>query len=127
MKTKTEEIDALIEEALTEEEAAYYRQLDEQSITEMMLGVYQGRWGWLTIIMSIVMVITFALSVYCAIQFFAVESVQDMLKWGSGAWLGILASSMLKLFYWLQMDKNSLIREIKRLEYQVSLLAKKMP
>jgi hypothetical protein len=30
---------------------------------------------------------------------------------------------MLKVFAWMQMDKNALLRELKRLELQVSSLA----
>ncbi|MEM9680951.1 MAG: DUF6768 family protein [Bacteroidota bacterium] len=34
--------------------------------------------------------------------------------------------SMLKIFAWIQMDKNALLREIKRLEIQISSLAGKI-
>jgi len=30
---------------------------------------------------------------------------------------------MLKLWFWMQMDKNTVIREVKRLELQVATLA----
>tara|TARA_R110000868_G_scaffold358814_5_gene620580 strand:- start:2282 stop:2437 length:156 start_codon:yes stop_codon:yes gene_type:complete len=42
-----------------------------------------------------------------------------MLKWGIGSLMFLLGLSMLKLFAWLQMDKNALLRELKRLELQL--------
>jgi hypothetical protein len=33
---------------------------------------------------------------------------------------------MLKIFGWMQMDKNAILREMKRLELQVSSLSVKM-
>jgi hypothetical protein len=33
--------------------------------------------------------------------------------------------SMLKIFAWMQMDRKALIRELKRLELQISSLASK--
>ena len=32
----------------------------------------------------------------------------------------------LKIWAWMQMDKNAIMREIKRLEFQVSVLVKEM-
>jgi hypothetical protein len=37
-----------------------------------------------------------------------------------------MAVSMMKMFAWMQMDKNAILREIKRLELQVSSLATKL-
>ena len=48
-----------------------------------------------------------------------------MIKWGLGGIVFLIGVSMLKLFAWMQMDKNALLREIKRLEIQVSSLSQK--
>ncbi|MFT4670131.1 MAG: hypothetical protein ACI9M9_001533 [Flavobacteriaceae bacterium] len=40
MKNKLEEIDDLIKETLTQEEAAFYDSLDEQSLLEMAWGAF---------------------------------------------------------------------------------------
>jgi hypothetical protein len=33
---------------------------------------------------------------------------------------------MLKLFHWMQMDKNAILRELKRVELQVGVLSAKL-
>ena len=46
-----------------------------------------------------------------------------MLKWGIGGFVFLFGVSMLKIFAWMQMDKNALLREMKRLEIQISSLS----
>ena len=126
MKTNMEEIDELIKETLTEQEAKFYEELDEQNIFQMIFGVFRGKNSWINILMSIVQVIWFVLFIYCAIQFFNTDETNELIKWGIFGSLSLMASSMLKFYTWLQMDKKALIREIKRLELQVSSIASKL-
>ena len=60
---------------------------------------------------------------YCSV--FNSEATKDLIKWGVGTMIFLLGVSMLKIFAWMQMDKNALLREVKRLELQVSSLAGK--
>ena len=125
MKTRMEDIDKLIKETLTEEEARFYDELDEQNLFQMLGGVYRGTNSWVVILTNIIQLVFFGLFIYCAIRFFEVEQTNDLIKWGLFGSLALFAQSMLKLFTWMQMDKKAIIREIKRLELQVSSLAGK--
>ena len=126
MKTEKEEIDRLIEQALTEEEAEFYHKLDEQSLPEMVGGLFQGKMKWLTILTLIIQMIMFGAAVYCVYRFFTTSILEQMIQFGAGFFFFMMATGMLKLFHWMQMDKNAIIREIKRMELQVSLLASKL-
>lgn len=126
MKTKIEDIDQLIKETLTEEEARFYNELEEQNLLQMVFGIFSGKNSWIVIVMSIVQVIFFGFFIYCAIQFFNTDATNELIKWGIFGTLSLMASSMLKLFSWMQMDKKAIIRELKRLELQVSSLASKI-
>ena len=126
MKRKYEDIDRLIERALTKEEAEYYHKFDEQSLPEMVGGLFSGRLRWVTIMTMIVMVVIFALAIYCLIQFLSVDDTGLMIKWAAATFGCMMAVGMLKMFQWMQMDKNALLRELKRLEYQVAILAGKV-
>jgi hypothetical protein len=70
--------------------------------------------------------IFFALFVYCTVQFFNTDVTNEMLKWGIGGLVFLFGVSMLKIFSWMQMDKNALLREMKRLEIQISSLSGRM-
>lgn len=123
MKNNNEQIDQMIKEALSHDEAKFYDELGEQSLPEMVGGLFAGKTKWLTIITMIFQPLLFIVAVYCGYNFFQVTDTQMMLKWGAGGFLFVSASSMLKLFHWMQMDKNALMREIKRMELQVAALS----
>lgn len=84
MKTNKEEIDELIHQALSEDEAKFYDQLGEQSILEMVGGLFQVRLKWITALMMIIMTILFVIGVFSLVQFFKVEGLRLMMTWGRG-------------------------------------------
>lgn len=126
MNNETEKIDALIKEALTKEEAKFYTELDEQNLFQMLGGLFDGKMKWLILLMNLIIIGVFGLFIYCAIQFFDTEVTNELIKWGVASTFCMLIISMLKLFLWNQMDKNSLKRELKRIELQISFLANRM-
>ena len=121
------EIDELIREALGEEEANYYEQLEEeQSLLDEGLSLYKGKRAWISIWISFVILVVLIGSVYCLVEFFKVEETRELMIWGGGFFLGMFMITALKIWAWMQMDKNAIMREIKRLEFQVSVLVKEM-
>ena len=126
MKNSKEQIDELIKETLSKEEAAFYDELEEQNLVGKMLQVHKGKTGWLASIMTIVHLIVFALFIYCVIEFFNTDLTNELIKWASAGFLCMIAMGMLKLFVWMQMDKNDILRELKRLELQVATLMSRL-
>lgn len=126
MKNSTEEIDKLIKETLTQEESKFYEELEEQNILQMVGGLFQGKNKWIMYLMNFMTLVFFGLFVYCTVQFFNTTETNELIKWGTGGLVFLLGVSMLKVFAWMQMDKNAILREIKRLEIQVSSLSGKM-
>ena len=126
MKTNMEDIDKLIKETLSEEEAKFYDGLDEQNLFQMVAGLFKGKNRWMIVLMNVVNLLFFVLFVYCVVQFFDTEVTNELIIWGLGAFACLTVVGMLKLFVWMQMDKNALLREIKRLELQVSSLSMKL-
>ena len=85
----------------------------------MFTGLFQGKNKWLIYVMNVMTIIFFVLFVYCLVMFFGTDQTNDLIKWGIGGIMFLMALCMLKLFAWLQMDKNALLRELKRLELQL--------
>ena len=126
MKTKMEDIDKLIKDTLNEEESKFYDSLEEQNILQMVLGLFKGKNKWIMFLMNFMTLVFFALFIYCVIQFFDTDIQKEYLKWGIGSLVFLFGVSMLKIFAWMQMDKNALLREMKRLELQISSLSGKI-
>ena len=121
-----EHIDELIRETLSKEEAAFYDALEEQNLIGKIGEVYRGKMGWLAVIMNIVHLLVFGLLIYCLVQFFGTDDSNTLIAWASGGFLCMIVMGMLKLYVWMQMDKNDILREIKRLELQVATLMSRM-
>lgn len=126
MKTNNEDIDKLIKETLTEEEAKFYDDLDEQGFFKSLGGLFKGKNSWLVVILNVFNALIFGLLIYCIIQTFDVEKTNDLVLWVAAVILCFISMSLIKLYFWMQIHKNDLIREIKRLELQVSSLSSKM-
>lgn len=117
-----EEIDELIRKSLSEEEAAYYSQLDEQGMFGQMKGLFTGKMKWWHILFTVISLILVAIVFYCLYQFLNASSTNDLIKWATGMFAALIMQAMMKLYSWNQMDKNAIMREMKRLEFQISLI-----
>jgi len=124
MNKKTEKIDELIKETLSKEEANFYDELEEQNLIGKIGEVYKGKLGWLAAIMNVVHLVMFIAFIYCIVRFFNTEITNELIKWASAGFLSMIAMGMLKLFVWMQMDKNDILRELKRLELQIATLTR---
>ena len=121
----TEDIDKLIKETLTVEEAKFYDELNEQNLFGMIGDLFKGKLSWIIVIMNIVSILGVGFFVYCAIQFFNTENTNELIRWGVSGFIIWSFIAMIKLFVWMQMNKNAQMRELKRLELQISILATK--
>lgn len=117
------ELDDLIKETLSTEEAKFYEELEEKNLFGKITEVYKSKMGWLAILMNIMHLAIFVFFVYAIIEFFGAETTRDMLIWCSAGFLSMIMMAMLKLYVWMQMDKNDIMRELKRIELQISVLS----
>jgi hypothetical protein len=126
MNRDEEQIDNLIRQALTEEEIRFYNDLEEQNLFGKLEQLYRGKLGKLTMAMNVFTFLLFGIFVFALVRFLDAGSATELIVWASLGFLSILAVSMLKLFVWMQMDKNDLKREMKRIELQIAALSTKM-
>ncbi len=121
-------IDQLIRAALNDEETQAFDDLGEQNIFEEALSVLNGRSKIITIMTVVVTFVMFGCAVYAGIQFFKTDpnATKTLIAWASGFLMAMIGVSMLKMWYWLEMERHGTIREIKRVELQLSHLARKL-
>ncbi len=123
MMTNTDKnIDKLIRAALNEEELEAYEDLGEQGIVDMAFGAFSGRNKVLSILMMFIAAVFFVLAVYSAVQFFTVEATKDLIMWASGFFFFMMGTAVMKIWWWMEMEKNATVREIKRVELQLANL-----
>ena len=124
------DLDAQIRAALKAEDAEILSAFDGDSpIHEDLIQLYQGRRRWLNVVAMIGTFALFIALLVCAYQFFQVESTQmnatrSLIGWATGFLAIFMWLVLMKLWFWLELLKNSVTREVKRLELQVALLNK---
>jgi uncharacterized membrane protein YciS (DUF1049 family) len=121
------DIDDKIREALRKEDSElweHYR--EEPAIYEIVMETFRGRFRWLNVLAFTGSIIILGLLCLLAYLFFHAESTQAMIAYATGFVWGVIWIAMLKIWFWLEMNKNSVTREVKRLELQLANLSRRM-
>jgi len=66
------------------------------------------------------------LAVWTAISFFSTPDLAAKLAWGLGFIVCFMAVQMLKIWFWMLVMRNKVLREIKRLELQIARLGEEI-
>ncbi len=118
------DLDKKIQEALRSEDAELFDEFNaEPSIFEMLIETFRGKHRWLVFLTMFWTIVFLVLGVLSVIRFFRAEETRDMLMWAAASALFISGVSMMKVWFWMELNKNALTREIKRLELQIARLA----
>lgn len=115
------DIDNLIESALEQEERALLRRIGEEpGFIGMALGLFQGRLGWVNLLLMIVQALLFLGGVYAAWMFFDANDPVNQLRWGLPSAVLLILGTMIKLAMWPNIQTDRVMRELKRIELRMA-------
>ena len=120
------EIDYKIRAALAAEEASMFDDYDELNILEQVSDSFKRKSVWLILMTMFATLAFVVMAGVCAFQFFNVESVRELIGWSIGFVFCCLAVGMMKVWYWMELNKNAVTREMKRVELQLASIGKKI-
>lgn len=120
-------LDDKIKEAL-QKDAKEVEQLlgKEEGLFGQIFGLFQGNMKCWNIFGMVLAVLTAILMFWSGYHFFISEQVGERIFWGIlllAFWIGTIG---IKMWFWLEMNRNSTSREIKRLEIAVAQLTRKL-
>ena len=117
-------LDQAIRQALSAEDAEFLARFEKEApLHEQVLGTFTGSWGALNIFGVLLTFAMFGAFVFCVWNLFETSDLRDTVLWSVGVLVTALAVAMLKIWFWMEMQKNQVLREVKRLELQVARLA----
>ncbi len=116
------DIDRKIEEALDKEDRALLDNFGEQGLFGQLFGVYAGKLGGIALFATLITFVLFFAAVYCGWRFFGAVEAIDAARWGAGALMLMVMVGFLKIWFWMRMESNRVLREIKRVELQLARL-----
>lgn len=124
MLNKGDQIDDMIREALTKEEAEIFDSVfDEPSVFEMVTSVFRGKLRYLAVLMAVMILVFTAIAFFSLTRFVTTTDVPEMLRWGALLFFCLNTVWAMKIWHWMEMQRHALTREIKRLELQVANLS----
>ena len=87
---------------------------------------FKGALRWVVFAAFALILIFIGMGVYSAINFYHATDIAVKLNWFAGSALAFLIVIVLRLWYFMELNRLSIRREIKRVELQVSLLGAKL-
>ena len=122
MDKSDKELDQLIQQALSREEAEYFEKLGQQNIPQQLIGLFRGKNSWMNIVISVMHLVVLAIATWTFTEMLKTDIMVEKLEWMFYTIICFMSMMLFKLWGWNQMDKNVVLREVKRLEYQIALL-----
>lgn len=111
-------LDDDIRKVLANEESLYDLEREE-GVFRQMAGIYQGKMRWMAILATIESVVFVVLIVLAAIEFFQADDTKWQIFYATSILLLGMLLLLVKLWGWMQMNRNAIQREIKRLELRL--------
>lgn len=118
------DLDQAIRESLSSEDTKLFDRLGaDQALHRQVLATFEGQLRWFNIAGWIAGLVLFGVASVSAWRFVQAEELGDMLRWGAASALAFAGIALIKVWFWLELQKNAIVREVKRLEVQVASLA----
>ena len=94
---------------------------------EVLVTSFRGKMRFWSVFVYLYLTLFSVLAVCCTLWFFQSETVKDMIFYAALACLSILIITVVKLWYWMLINRNAVTREVKRLELQIARLTERLP
>jgi hypothetical protein len=118
------DIDQAIRQSLSAEDAELLDRLGaDQALHRQVLAAFEGQLRWFNAASWIAGVVLFGVACVLTWRFAQAQELEDMLRWGAASALAFAGIALIKVWFWLELQKNAIVREVKRLEVQVASLA----
>ncbi len=118
------ELDEEIRKALSGAELEKLSSMaEEPGMFTMIFDVFRGKMRFWNLYGMVLAFAATGFALWAGWNFFHTSDPRMMTLWGMGMGVGVFFAGMLKLWFWLEMSKYSVIREVKRVELQLAVLS----
>jgi hypothetical protein len=118
------DLDRAIRQSLSAEDAELLDRLGaDQALHRQVLATFEGQLRWVNVGGWFAGFLLFVAASVMAWRFLQAQELNEMLRWGAGSALAFAGLALVKLWFWMELQKNAIMREVKRLELQVASLA----
>ncbi len=115
-------IDDLIGRALTEEDRSLLASHGEPGYLTQAFGLFRGSAAWIMWVVNVAAGAAFVTGLYAVWQMLGASDALVAVKWGVGSLFLFQITMLCKSFMANRLETNRMLRELKRVELQISLL-----
>lgn len=120
-------IDDEIRAALSAEDARLMEEFDDDpSILEVTIKSMGDRFRWVNMVGMVFLLLFVVLGFMSAWQFYLATELKPLIGWALAVMFCITTVGMMKIWYWMLINRYDATREIKRLELQVARLSQRL-
>lgn len=123
MERSKDELDDVIREALGSTDPEALGRLKEDSMAQLLTDTFRGRHRRLAIGGAVMNLMLFIAGVLSAVQLLRADDQRAVLIWAAAMLLCFGFVIAIKIWYWLEMNRLAITREVKRVELQVVRIA----
>lgn len=114
------DLDDRIKEALRREQGEMVGEdIPAANLYEMLSDAFHGRNRVFTFMAFVMTFVFLGLAAYCAREFFRTDDLKDAIAWAAGFGASLATILAMKIWFWLEMQRASVMREVKRVELQL--------
>lgn len=118
------DIDEKIRNALVAEDQKAIDEIDDGAGLFELIGLtFKGKQAWMTYYMYFLGLIVASALVYFVIQYLGAADIKTSLNWALLILGCLFMITLIKILSWQQIQRAELLREIKRLEMRIMLVA----
>ena len=117
-------LDEVIKDTLSKEDAEFLAELErEPGSLQQIAGIFRGPLNWIYVTFLITAFVLGIFGVYSGWRFALATELRPLFYWGAVTGFCLIVLAVIRVVFFLQINTNRVLREIKRLELQVALLA----
>ena len=98
------------------------KQSAEPPLRTQIADTFRGRFRWLAWLATFYRIALLVIAIFAATKFFHVDETRDLIAYATLFLWSFFGMVFIKMWYWSLLVKNSVIREIMRLERQIAKL-----
>ena len=92
---------------------------DEQGILEQVTASFRSKSRWLVVVSIVGALVIMGIGIYSLVQFLELKDTPQALPWAVLLIFSLMAIAAIKIWYWMELNKNAVLREIVRLERRI--------
>jgi hypothetical protein len=89
---------------------------DDPNIAEEVITAFRGRRRWVYTFVIVTQIAALIGLVLATMRFYQAVEVTTQLRWGGLSLVLFLMISLVKIWFWLEIQSNRVLREVKRVE-----------